>query len=221
MDSKPDLNKSTPDALNDFQFSDIFNIPELQRLQDLFSDATGVASIIAHPDGTPITRPSNFCRLCSEIIRKTEIGSAYCVKSDAALGNMQNSTDPFVQKCLSAGLWEASARMTAGGKHIANWLIGQVKNNEWDEQRMIRYADEIGANRDDFIEALNEVPVMSVQQFDRVSDMLFAFASQLSEKAYHSWQLKTQNAEYQKFAYDNRKSEWLNRRIVETATEGI
>jgi len=48
----------------DIQFSDIFDINEIQHIQDLFSDATGVASIITHPDGTPITRPSNFCRLC-------------------------------------------------------------------------------------------------------------------------------------------------------------
>ena len=42
------------------QYSDLFSVEELQRLQDLFSNATGVASLITEPDGTPITKPTNF-----------------------------------------------------------------------------------------------------------------------------------------------------------------
>ena len=45
-------------------FEELFNLDDIQRLQDEFAEATGVASIITHPDGTPITAPSNFCRLC-------------------------------------------------------------------------------------------------------------------------------------------------------------
>ena len=48
----------------DLQYTDFFKLEELQTIQDLFADATGVASIITHLDGTPITKPSNFCRLC-------------------------------------------------------------------------------------------------------------------------------------------------------------
>jgi hypothetical protein len=29
---------------------------------------------------------------------------------------------------VSAGLWNAEAGMTVGGRHVANWLIGQVRN---------------------------------------------------------------------------------------------
>jgi PAS domain S-box-containing protein len=196
MGSIPDIKISTDDAVNSIQFSDIFDLTDIQRLQDLFSDATGVASIITHPDGTPITKPSNFCRLCG-LIRKTEKGRTNCFKSDAAIGK-QNSSDSIVQPCLSGGLWDSGASITVGGKHIANWLIGQVRNEDVDEQGMIQYADEIGINRDDFMEALYEVPVMSVEQFNKVSKMLFAFANELSEKAYTNWQLKMQIVERKK-----------------------
>jgi len=59
-------------------FEDLFNIDDIQRLQDQFSKATGVASVITHTDGTPITQPSNFCRPCNVIIRKTDKGLANC-----------------------------------------------------------------------------------------------------------------------------------------------
>ena len=64
-------------------FEDLFNINDIQRLQDEFARATGVASIITHTDGKPITQPSNFCRLCNDIIRKTDKGLANQLSSTA------------------------------------------------------------------------------------------------------------------------------------------
>jgi two-component system sensor histidine kinase/response regulator len=173
----------------DIQFSDIFEINEIQHIQDLFSDATGVASIITHPDGTPITRPSNFCRLCNEIIRKTDLGLTNCFKSDAEIGR-PNPAGPVIQPCLSGGLWDAGASIIVGGKHIANWLIGQVKNEELDLNQMVQYAEEIGADKVSFLDALKEVPVMSKAKFEKISLMLFSFASEISSKAYQNSQLK-------------------------------
>jgi len=81
------------------------------------------------------------------------------------------------------------------GKHIANRIIGQVRNEEVNEERMIQYAGKIGANRDDFIDTLNDVPYMSAEQFGKVSKMLFAFAYELSEKGYNNLQLRKQIAD--------------------------
>jgi PAS domain S-box-containing protein len=197
MNTTPDCKNLDSDFINGIQFSDIFVLEDIQRLQDLFSDATGVASLITYPDGTPITRPSNFTKLCNNIIRKTGKGCANCFKSDAILGR-HNPSGPVVQPCLSGGLWDAGASISVGGKHIANWLAGQVRNIEVDEQRIMQYADEIGANRADFMEALNEVPVMSVEQFNKVSKMLFVFAAELSERAFNNLQLKVQIIERDK-----------------------
>jgi len=173
---------------NVIEFSDIFNLDDIQRIQDLFADATGVASIITYPDGTPITRPSNFCRLCNEIIRKTDIGLTNCFKSDAEIGR-PNLSGPVIQPCLSGGLWDAGASIIVGGKHIANWLIGQVKNEELDLKDMLQYAKKIGADEKDFINALEEVPVMSKMKFEKVAQMLFAFANEISSKVYQNSQL--------------------------------
>lgn len=49
-------------------FSDIFELEEIQKLQNLFAEANEVASLITCPDGNPITKPSNFCTLCNNII---------------------------------------------------------------------------------------------------------------------------------------------------------
>jgi len=171
------------DKTTGIQFSDLFEIESIQRLQDQFSDVLGVASIITEVDGTPITKPSNFTRLCSEIIRNTELGRCNCFESDAALGSYCPS-GPIMQPCLSGGLWDAGASITVDGKHIASWLIGQVRNETQDEEKMFRYSDEIGVDREVFRRALAEVPIMSTEHFQRVAQLIFFFAQELSNRAY-------------------------------------
>jgi ligand-binding sensor protein len=166
----------------EYNFYDLFDIGEIQSLQDAFSRALGVASIITMPDGTPITAPSNFCRLCNDIIRKTDQGLVNCMHSDCIIG-AYNPNGPMVQPCLSGGLWDAGASINAGDRHVANWLIGQVRNEVLDEQEMIEYARKIGADVPAFREALAEVPVMPLEKFTDIARVLYIFANLLSKTA--------------------------------------
>jgi PAS domain S-box-containing protein len=200
--------KSNMGTTDDINFSDLFDLDDIQHIQDLFSDATGVASIITHPNGKPITRPSNFCRLCNEIIRKTDSGLSNCFKSDAEIGK-PSPLGPIIQPCLSGGLWDAGASIIVGGKHIANWLIGQVKNEEQDYQKMLKYANEIGADKKDFIDALAEVPVMSKEKFEKVAKMLFGFASEISSRAFQNKQLEQSIQDRKKVELDLMKEQYL------------
>ena len=197
MNTNIDINNTLAFIGSNNQLNGLFNLEEIQRLQDLFADVNGVASLITLPDGTPITRPSKFTRFCSDIIRGTDKGCSNCYKSDQIIGR-HNPAGPNIQICQSGGLWDAGSGITVGGKHIANWLIGQVRNEEVDEQHMMKQADEIGANGQEFIEAYKEVPIMSVEQFSKVSNLMFEFANNLSEKAYNNLQLKLQVAEQEK-----------------------
>ena len=55
MKIKAVIKDVTTYALNNIQLGDNLNILDIQRLQNLFSDATGVASLITLPDVTHIT----------------------------------------------------------------------------------------------------------------------------------------------------------------------
>lgn len=169
------------------RFEDLFDLAEIQKLQDAFAAATGVASIITDPDGRPITAPSRFCRLCNDIIRKTPMGCENCQNSDAVLGRM-HPDGPMMQPCLSVGLWDGGTSITVGGQHIANWLVGQVLVGPVNEQQMRLYAREIGANEEQFMAALGEVKRMSRQEFADVCQCLHELAKQLSHLAIQNTQ---------------------------------
>jgi PAS domain S-box-containing protein len=191
MDTAFDLRPVVIDDLHEIQFCDLFTIEAIQRMQDLYSDATGVASIIILPDGTPVTRPSNFSRFCNNIVHNTKEGRANCFFYKAATEGLK-VTGSELHCCMEGGLWDAGARITVGGKHLASWLIGQVRNKETDIHRIIEFAHEVGANSIDLKEALIELPVMSEDQFNKVSKMLYALANELSEKAFVNLQLRKQ-----------------------------
>jgi PAS domain S-box-containing protein len=166
-------------------FEDLFDMEDIQRLQEEFARATGVASVITRPDGTPLTTPSRFCTLCQDVIRQTEAGRANCYRSDAALGRL-HPEGPVVQRCMSGGLWDAGAGISVDGRPIANWLIGQVRDESQSEDTIRVYARDIGADEDAAAAAFREVPAMSREQFGHVAQVLFTLANQLSRVAYQN-----------------------------------
>ncbi len=168
------------------KFTDLFNIEELQKLQDTFSKATGVASIISHPDGTPITKPSNFSKLCS-LIRSTPKGAQICEKSDADLG-LFNPKGTKVHLCQSAGLWDASANITLGGVHIANWYIGQVRNEDIDEDKINNLVNELEIDESVLKKHLNDIEIINKEKFETITEAFFLLANEISVKSYQNFQ---------------------------------
>jgi ligand-binding sensor protein len=180
--------------VNDIKFEELFDLEQIQKIQDAFAAATNVASIITTPDGVPITKPSNFRYLCMELIRKSEKGLCNCMKSDAIIGAVSAEGRAIVRPCLSGGLWDGGASIGFGDVHIANWLIGQVVDESFDKQKMLVYADEIGVDREEFRKALDEVPHMDVEQFGLVAQTLFLIAQQISKLTFENYSYKKELA---------------------------
>lgn len=167
---------------SDISIYDLFDIDELQSIQDSFADATGVASLITLPDGTPVTKPTNFCRLCNEIIRKTHKGLINCMLSDTEIGR-STANGPNCQTCLSGGLIDGGASIMVGDRQIGNWLIGQVIDSDVDLSVLVDYAAEIGADKEVYLEALKEVKRMPKSQFVTITNALYIITKQLSKLA--------------------------------------
>jgi len=201
-------------------FEDLFAIEDIQLLQDQFAKVTGVASIITRPDGTPITRPSNFTRLCNDIIRKNAKGLANCYRSDAMLGRL-STKGPLVQPCMSGGLWDAGAGISVGGRHVANWLIGQVRDKTQSDEKMRKYANEIGVEEETFIEAFHEVPSMTKEHFAEIAEVLFTLANRLSVTAYQNVQQARFITEIKQAQEQLRENENRLRFALEGANDGI
>ena len=183
-----------------YSLTDIIDIDDLQRLQDSFAKANRVASTIIDCDGRVITRFSNFSRVC-QLIRQTKKGNSNCVRSGKILGQMSlQSRQPACHFCLSIGFIDAAAPIVIDGVHIANWLIGQNSIGEVDERRILAYAEEIGADQQQLLEAFHAMDPISEREFREKLDFLWLMANQISNQAF-------QNLRYQKMLSSLEKSQ--------------
>ncbi len=171
--------------IKEIDFYDLFDLEYIQTLQDDFSNATGVASIITDTNGIPLTKPSNFTKLCFDIIRKTDLGYENCCKSDAKMGEgLENGYK--LQKCSSGGLWDSGTAIIVDGKHIANWLIGQIRDENQNYRDISEYIKQIGADEEQAALAFNDVPQMSIDKFKKIAVALSSITNQLSKLAYQN-----------------------------------
>ena len=176
----------------DYTFGDLFDLDEIQRMQDAFSQATNAASLITLPDGSPVTRPSGFSELC-RLIRRSPKGAVRCRRSDAFAGRY-NPEGPNIVTCPAAGLLDVGASISLGDNHLANWLAGQVVVDEPDEAEVRLRAKSLDIDPVEFEAALAKVPRMSHERFKALCQSLFLMAGQLSKSAYQSAMLKEYTA---------------------------
>ena len=205
--------------MSELQFHDLFDLAEIQRIQDAFSLATGVAALITDRAGNPITRPSQFTRFC-EMIRSTTKGRTHCRQSDAYLG-LLNPAGPVWGLCLSGKLLDGGAGIAVGDRQIANWLIGQVLDEPVDEAYYRQYARELGLDETEFLQALTEVPRMSRQRFEQICQALHLIAAQLSRLALRNAEQRQVIEQYRQTQAALQESEERYRALVQKSSEAI
>lgn len=174
------------DVVN-IDFVDLFDLDEIQKLQDSFADAFGIASIITRPDGTPITRPSRFSQICTEVIHSTSCGRQNCQMLNP-VGHIEDLKQLTV-RCEACGKWEICVGISIGERLVALWRAGQVRTPETQDGQLLAYAEKIGVDSDAYQKSLDSVPVMSQQTLEKVANVLSHTAKMLANTAFQNFKL--------------------------------
>ncbi|MDR2038190.1 MAG: PAS domain S-box protein [Bacteroidales bacterium] len=111
VDDKETL--SDPMDITHIRLTDIIPLDHLQSLQDQFSLANGVTSVIVGINGDPITKMSNYSDVCTS---KLYAGEDCYVE--------ERIVHEIVPKGHPCRLIDAKAPIFIGEKHIADWKIG-------------------------------------------------------------------------------------------------
>jgi PAS domain S-box-containing protein len=219
--AKLDFILSPDKPLGDFSITDIFEIEQLQKIQDAFAVSHDVSSIITDTEGQPITQPSNFNNLC-QLIRSTPKGKELCRRSDKIIGQKARELlRPFSTTCYSCGLLDAGAPIIVGGKHVANWMIGQAIEEKLPETVLIEFADQIDADPQLVIESSQLLKITNFEQFNKVVEFLWIMAKEISALGYNNLKLARDIEERKKIEIALRESEELYRQLVQTSPDGI
>lgn len=180
---------SPPGDSPDLTFTELFNLKDIQAMQDAFAQAVGVASIITTPKGQPLTQPSNPSRLC-QYIQNSVNGRKACEAATHSL--TRPGATPGPQICPSSGLYTGVAPIRGGGREddrvLAYWFICQARPADSDLDGLMAGATAFGLDPEVYRKSMEAVPVMDRSRFQEVNTALSRMAEQFSELALRNMQ---------------------------------
>jgi ligand-binding sensor protein/two-component sensor histidine kinase len=168
---------------SDVRIADFVNLTILQRIQDTFAKAMGVAAVTVDRNGKPVTETSNFCRVCL-MIRSTPTGLTRCQKCDAEGGRRAHEMRrPYAYLC-AGGFLDAAAPIIIDGEYVGSILCGQVIPADAQEdaiQNIIQRNTPLGLAHDDIEKAARGIVPLPRERFEAAVEMLAVTANCIIE----------------------------------------
>lgn len=166
---------------------ELIDVDILQKIQDGFSEYTGMAALITDAEGVPLTRGSGFTDFCKDLVRKSETGSRRCeaCDRDGAVKALRMG-EISVYQC-HAGLVDYAAPIMVKDKILGSFIGGQVRTSELDKEEMRRKAQEMGIDAEQYIEAVQKTNILRKEDVERAAVFLSRITDALSAIAYHSF----------------------------------
>ena len=142
---------------------DFMDLQKMQKVQDEFSNATGLAAIAIDNDGQYLTEGSNFTDFCMKYTRGSLEGNKRCIKCDSECSGTY---------FCHAGLMDFSIDLMINDKKLGSIIGGQVLPKEPDEEEFRAVARELNIDPDAYIQALNKVPRSTEAKIRASADLL-------------------------------------------------
>lgn len=172
---------------------DLVDVEFLQKFQDAFAKATGVASIMVDDTGS-ITEPSNFTDFCNNTMTNIK-GHEKCTDCDLKWGAIAaEKKEPVIYKCF-AGLTVFVVPIIVEGNYVAAISGGLVFTQKPKEKAYRELARELGIKEEKYIEIVNKVPIISEEKIKAYADLLFIVANTISRIAHKRFVLSKKTEE--------------------------
>ncbi len=140
--------------------SELLDIPALEDVFDSFRKLTGLPTAVLDLEGH-ILIASGWQRICTDFHRKHPDTAARCLESDTVLANQLKAGRPFnIYQCQN-GLIDVATPIIIENIHLGNLFAGQFLFENPDIPAFTRQADAYGFDREPYLDALAEVPVLS------------------------------------------------------------
>jgi PAS domain S-box-containing protein len=168
--------------MHDFRLSDLLDLTIVQKMADAHYRAAGMPiGIIDAVDGS-ILVGSGWQDICLKFHRANPKSRQRCRESDDYIKNGLIEGQACHYKCKN-GLWDIGIPIVVAGSHLATLFLGQffyqgeVPNREF----FTELALEFGFVLDDYLAALDRVPVFSREKVDTILEYDKALASFIAD----------------------------------------
>ena len=154
---------------------ELIDIPLFQTLQEKLYLISPFATAIIDNEGKILTAVE-WQELCTNFYRKHPVCEKECIKSDQYIQEHLHEANPAVSYRCPHGLIDNATPIIIEGKHLANFFIGQFFLETPDLEFYRKQARKYGFNQDQFMEAVEKVPIWTeeklFQRLDFVKELI-------------------------------------------------
>lgn len=142
----------------------LVDIPELQKLFECFSEATGFTTGLVDEKSGELLVRSGWREICTRFHRINPESERLCLASNFELSKCLNETGQIRFAHCGSGLVDGCTPVIIQGCHLATLFTGQVLLEPPDLDRFRCQARRLGFDETAYLEALAKVPVISEEQ---------------------------------------------------------
>jgi len=173
--------------MSDYRLSDLLDLTIVQKMADAHYRAAGMPlGIIDAIDGSILVK-SGWQDICVKFHRADPASLKRCQESDNYVKEHLVEGEACHYRCQN-GLWDIGMPIMVAGHHLATIILGQFfyEGETPDREFFIQLAHEFGFHIDDYLAALDRVPVFSREKVDYILEYDKALVSFISDLAEHS-----------------------------------
>lgn len=171
--------------LGEIDHRELLGIHQMQELQDAFSHASQMGSIIKDLNGNNLTRTSNASALFNLLINDGIENK----NVDEVKLHHPNDLHPWCKIYKKGYFFFAVAPIIVGGKRLANWYIGQVIDKPQKEEVIKELAERMNVNIGQLSSEFSKSHKISTQRFKFNMDLLWIMAKKISMLSYSTLKL--------------------------------
>jgi len=196
-----------------YKFSDIVDIKQLTKIFDKFSKATGFTIGLIDNNSLELLVKTGWHDICVDFHRANEEACKVCKKSNKLLfSDLEQVRTVKIVEC-EHGLYDCATPIIIEGKHVANLATGQLLMREPDIKQFEKQAEIFGFNKNEYLKALKEVPVIDKKKVSEMMEYLSEFSIYIANEGLNKLrtnqlneQLDKQNQEYATLNKEYKKS---------------
>ena len=172
-------------AIDQLNIETLFGKEILEQIQQIISDATGLAFVTIDYKGEPVTELTSFTPFCQRL-RKNKSNERLCRSSDA-FGSISSAVTqkPFVYLC-PCGLMEVAIPLIVKDHYLGGFIGGQVRGSHLPKHitklEMIYNPTQSEENLLEMQALYELIPKMSYEKFIIIVDFISIIIGHLGER---------------------------------------
>src|SRR3989339_950950 len=179
-------------AADNYRLADLVDLPLIQKMVDAHYRAAGMPmGIIDALDGS-ILVGAGWQEICVKFHRANPASLRRCEESDNYIKSHLTKGKTCAYKCAN-GLWDIGIPIIVANRHLATMFLGQFfYEGEFPDREFFKQqAHGFGYAMDDYLAALDRVPVFSHEKVDYILAYNNALAGFIADIAEHAlWKIK-------------------------------